>query len=203
MQLLNVTKFPIYLPYDKAPVPFGDPLSDATMTATTLSTLQTPSVFTVPGYTPNANDRVGLSVLTTQTLDTAFPVGTAFYVVSQANNTFSLSTAKNGNPLYTYTTSSINTSGALTVHLLSNQVDGALIPFKTGYSVVAFNLSTATIYLNGAADLNVTTYGNPQGPGAYSLMTSIASGAAAIVPLNYDWIVTTSAGPGTLPLVQN
>ena len=46
---------PIYLPYDKAPVPFGDPLA-ASLTAAT------PSIITVPGYIPTVNDAVSVTV---------------------------------------------------------------------------------------------------------------------------------------------
>ena len=46
---------PIYLPNDKAPVPFGDPLA-ASLTAAT------PSIITVPGYIPSVNDAVSITV---------------------------------------------------------------------------------------------------------------------------------------------
>lgn len=204
MQLLNVGVLPIYLPYDKAPVPFGDPFSDATMTSAA------PGVFTVPGYNPNLNDAIQLSIAANSTavLDTAFVLGTTYYAVNitTAAGTFSLSTVKNGTGQPTR--QAAVAAGPLTVHLVSNQVDGAVIPFKPGNTVVALNLSTAAIFLQGAPDLNASQYGNPQGPGAKVLLpgvpaAGIAAGAAAIVQLNQDWILTTSAGPGTVVLLQN
>lgn len=201
MQLLNVGKLPIYLPYDIAPVPFGDPLSDATMTSAA------PGVFTVPGYNPNLNDGVRLSVsaLSTAVLDTAFLVGVTYYAVNitTAAGTFSLSTAKSGTGQPTLVAA---VAGApLTVHLVSNQVDGQNLPFKPSNSVVALNMSTASIFLQGTNDLNASgSYGNPGGPQTpYKLMATIAAGQAALVTLTQDWIVTTSAGPGNLLFLQN
>ena len=49
------TALAIYLPYDKAPVPFGDPLA-CTYTSAAIA------VFTVPGYKPTNRDAVSLSV---------------------------------------------------------------------------------------------------------------------------------------------
>ncbi len=57
MQILNVTNLPIYLPYDKAPVPFGDPIEGITCTSAA------PGVITAPGYVPTLNDAVQLSFL--------------------------------------------------------------------------------------------------------------------------------------------
>lgn len=206
MQLLNIAKLPIYLPYDRAPVPFGDPISAVTYTAAT------PSAFTVKGYQPTQNDAVSLSISGGAVLDTNFTlgVGATYYVTSinAGTGTFSLSTAKNGNPVQSYTTG-LQAGGAAstTIHLLSNQVDGTVQPFKTGDTVLALNLGTAAIFLQGAADLN-TQYGNPQGPGTAALLQGvpvggIPAGSAALVVLSQDWILTTSAGPGTLQLIQN
>lgn len=200
MQLLNISKLPIYLPYDTAPVPFGDPFSGATVTSAA------PGVFTVKGYTPTQNAAVQLSVSGGAILDTAFAAGVSYYVtsISATAGTFSLSTAKNGTGQSTVTTM-LQAGGSLTVHLVSNQVDGTVCPFKTGASVVAMNLGTATVFLQGAPDLNTTTYGNPTGPGAAVQLVAggIAPGNAAIVTLSQDWLLTTSAGPGTLVLLQN
>jgi hypothetical protein len=203
MQLLNIAKLPIYLPYGKAPVPFGDPFTTGTVTSAA------PGVFTVTGYNPLLNDAVQLSVsaLSTATLNTAFTAGVTYYAVNitTASGTFSLSTVKNGTG---QSTQAVNVQGPLTVHLVSNQFDGTLIPFETGGQVLAVNLSTAPIFLQGAADLNTASYGNPTGPGAYSLLTGvpaagIPANSMALVTLNQDWMVTTSAGPGTLSLIQN
>lgn len=198
MQLLNIAKLPIYLPYDKAPVPFGDPLSGVTFT------VATPSVFTVKGYIPTQSDRVALSVSAPGVLDTNFAVATPYYVTSitAAAGTFALSTVANGGPIQAFTNQA-NGGGTVTLHLLSNEVDGTVLPFKPGYNVVAFNLGTAAVFLEGAPDLNTTTYGNPQGPGTAVLLATIQPGTAALVTLAYDWLLTTSAGPGTLALVQN
>lgn len=198
MQLLNISKLPIYLPYDKAPVPFGDPFSDVTYT------LATPSVFTVKGYNPLLNDRVALSVSGGATLDTNFAAGTAYYAVNitTAAGTFSLSTVANGTGQQSFSTQGV-TGGLTTIHLLSDEVDGVTIPFKPGNTVLAFNLGTAAVFLEGAPDLNTTTYGNPQGPGTAVLLATIQPGSAALVTLSQDWLLTTSAGPGTLSLVQN
>jgi hypothetical protein len=202
MQLLNIAKLPIYLPYDIAEVPFGDPLSDALMTSAA------PGVFTVPGYTPLLNDGVQLSVgvLSTATLDTGFVVGTTYYAVNitTAAGTFSLSTAKNGTG---QPTRQAAVAGApLTVHLMTKQVDGGLLPFKPNNTVMALNLTTATVFLQGAPDLNVTgSYGNPTGPGAAVQLVpgGIPTLSAALVTLSQDWLLTTSAGPGNLVLMQN
>ena len=203
MQLLNIAKLPIYLPYDRAPVPFGDPISAVTMTAAT------PSVFTVKGYTPTQSDAVQLTVSGGANLDTSFIAATTYYVTSitAAAGTFSLSTAKNGTPITAFDTG-LRNGGLITIHLVSNQVDGVVQPFKPGNQVLAFNLSTAAVFLQGAPDLNTTTYGNPTGPGTAALLpgvpaAGIPANSCALVTLNADWILTTSAGPGTLSLVQN
>jgi hypothetical protein len=197
MQLLNISKLPIYLPYDKAPLPFGDPLSNVAFT------VATPSVFTVKGYTPTQSDAVQLSVSGGWVLDTNFAVGTRYYVTSiaAATGAFSLTTVANGTPITSYTTA--GAVGNTTIHLVSNQMDGVVQPFKSGATVLAMNLGTATVFLEGAPDLNTTTYGNPQGPGTAVLLATLTSGSVALVNLSQDWILTTSAGPGTLALIQN
>ena len=198
MQLLNIAKLPIYLPYDKAPVPFGDPFTTATVTSAA------PGVFTVKGYQPLLNDAVQLSIsaLSTATLDTAFTAGVTYYAVNitTAAGTFSLSTQKNGTG---QSTQAVNVQGPLTVHLISNQVDGTVQPFKTGNTVLAINLSTQAVFLQGAPDLNTASYGNPTGPGTSVLIATIGTSAMALVTLSQDWLLTTSAGPGTLSLIQN
>ena len=203
MQLLNIAKLPIYLPYGKAPVPFGDPFTTGTVTSAA------PGVFTVTGYVPLLNDLVQLSIsaLSTATLNTAFTAGVTYFVVNvtTAAGTFSLSTTKGGTG---QSTQAVNVQGPITVHLISNQFDGTLIPFESGSTVLAVNLSTAAIFLQGGADLNTASYGNPTGPGALSLLTGVPPGgipanSMALVVLNQDWMLTTSAGPGNLSLIQN
>jgi hypothetical protein len=201
MQLFNLSKLPIYLPYDTAPLPFGDPLSGVTYTAAT------PSVFTVKGYIPTQNARVQLSVSGGAVLDTNFAAANIYYVTSitAAAGTFSLSSTANGAAIQSYTTG-LQAGGlaSTTAHLLSGQFDGTVQPFKSGDTVVAFNLSTQIVYLQGANDLNTSgNYGNPQGPGASTLLATINTSSVVTVVLQADWILTTSAGPGTLALVQN
>ena len=86
---------PIYLPYDKAPVPFGDPLA-APLTAAT------PSIITVPGYIPSVNDAVSITVegpatiLATQAGAAGLlQIGVTYYVSGvSAANAFTLGTQK-------------------------------------------------------------------------------------------------------------
>ena len=203
---------PIYMPYDKAPVPFGDPLA-ATVTSAN------PGVLTVPGYLPTLNDAVSFTIQgptgfisTLAGLATVGQPSTTYYVVSPSTDTFELSTAKGGTAVSIVSTMAQN-GGTVIVHLLSNQVDGTTIPFKPGNTVLAMNggnagtsVSTAanafaSINLYGAADLT-TVYGNPIGPGTWNLITTVAFGAPKLVTLNYDWIVA-SVSTSTLILLQN
>jgi hypothetical protein len=93
--------------------------------------------------------------------------------------------------------------------LLSNQVDGTTIPFKPGNTVLAMNVgavsgtgsSVLPITLMGAPDLT-TVYGNPIGPGTYSVIATIGFGTPQLVTINNDWIVA-SGSTSTLVLLQN
>ena len=200
MQLLVIGKLPVYLPYDIAPVPFGDPISDALMTSAA------PGVFTVKGYTPLLNDGVQLSVpaFSTAVLDTGFALGVTYYAVNitTAAGTFSLSTVKNGTG---QPTRQAAVAGApLTVHLMTKQVDGTVAPFKTGNQVLAINLDTQAVFLQGAPDTNLSnSYGNPTGPGTSVLIATIGTSSMALVTLSQDWLLTTGAGGGNLSLIQN
>ena len=199
MQLLNVSTLPIFLANDEAHAPFGDPFNDATITSNSAG-----GVITVPGYdAPVAGDLVAFTSEAGYTLASGLTVGTVYYVVSPSGDTFSVSATKGGSAIGTTTSNS--TSGQVTVHLLSDQVDGVTLPFKSGYNAVALNLSGASITLQGAADTLITgawgTFGVPGGPGSWSTIATIASGAAALVLLNYDWIRTSASG--TLVLLQN
>lgn len=204
---------PVYLPYDKAPVPFGDPLAATATSATS-------SVITVPGYNPTQNDAVSLTIqgptgfLATQTLASFAQLGTTYYVTPAGGQSFTLSTGKSTSTAGITTQSALSTyaqnGGTLIVHLLSNQVDGTICPFKPGNSVVlwnggAGNVNTGSqaspITLMGAAD-KTTVYGNPIGPGAYSVIATVGFGAPVIVSLAYDWIVA-SGSTSTLILMQN
>jgi hypothetical protein len=200
MQILNVTNLPIYLPYDKAPLPFGDVFDDGSHTNAS------PAVFTAVGYVATAGDAVGLSVDSGGALDANFTVGTRYFVVSPSGNTFQLSATKGGAAI-----NSSSVGSALSIHLLSNQVDGVTIPFKPGYVVVALNLTGGSLTLQSAPDTNATgQYGRPQGPGSWSTVPFangvagggvVAAGSAALVQLNNDWIRVSTAA--TLVLQQN
>jgi hypothetical protein len=200
---------PIYLPYDKAPVPFGDPLA-ATVTSAN------PGVFTVPGYLPSVNDAVSFTIqgptgfLTTLAgLSTVGQPSTTYYVVSPSADTFSLSTAKGGTGVSIVSTMAQN-GGTVIVHLLSNQVDGTTIPFKPGNTVLAMNggsaatlttVGTSAVTLFGASDLT-TVYGNPIGPGTWNVIATVGFGTPQLVQLKYDWIVA-SGSTSSLVLLQN
>src|ERR1700680_2491023 len=206
---------PIYLPYDRAPVPFGDPLA-ASVTAAT------PTVVTVPGYFPTNGDAVSRSVAGTSGFLTSLSglstisaqLNTTYYVSSASGDTFTLSTVKAtaASPAFVYAeiTTLGQFGGQVFVHLLSNQVDGTFCPFKTGGSVVAMNggavagtgVITGSITLLGAPDLNTVlatgTYGAPLGPNAlgttgWNVIGTIAFGSPKVVVLNYDWIVATGS----------
>lgn len=211
---------PIYLPYDRAPIPFGDPLV-ATLTAAT------PTVVTVPGYLPSNGDAVALSVAGTSGFlsslsgltTIAAQLNTTYYVSSATNNTFTLSTQKASAATPAGVLSMVTTlgqfGGQVFVHLLSNQVDGTLLPFKPGNTVLAMNggnaatlttIGTAAITLMGAADLSSTvatgTYGAPLGPATYSVIATIGFGTPKLIQLSNDWIVATGS-TSTLILIQN
>lgn len=215
MQVLNVTNLPIYLPYNKAPVPFGDPIEGVTATAAA------PGVFTAPGYAPVNGDLVAISYTAGGSLPGGISIGTigqypnfvgnaspnpvglaaaAYYVVSASGDTFSLSATKGGSAITTTTTGS-----NLVVHLLSGQVDGVTLPFKPGNSVVVENNSGGTLVLQGAMDAGQAApgqgYNPPTGPGTWNTIVSLVTGAQANAVLNYDWIRVSTAG--TLVLQQN
>ena len=208
---------PIYLPYDKAPVPFGDPLG-ASLTAAT------PSIITVPGYVPTVNDAVSITVeggngiLATQVGAAGIlQLSTPYYVSGvSAANAFTMGTQKGtATSLASWTTLGFNiTTPTIALqpiaHLLSNQVDGTTIPFKPGNTVVAWNAGTAqllgtgsfvAINLLGASDLS-TVYGNPIGPGTWNVIATVGFGAPKLVTINYDWIVASNS-TATLVLLQN
>jgi hypothetical protein len=213
---------PIYLPYDKAPVPFGDPLA-ATLTAAT------PSIVTVPGYIPTVGDAVSISVAGTSGFLSSLAglttvsgqLNTTYYVAGiSAANAFTLGTQKGTLTSISMITSLAQLGGQAFVHLLSNQVDGPTAPFKSGATVLAMNGGTqqllgttafGSVTLLGAPDLNTVlatgTYGAPLGPNAlgttgWNLIATIGFGTPKLVQLNYDWIVA-SGSTSTLILIQN
>lgn len=194
MQLLPVTNLPIYLPADKAQIPFGDPLSDGTATAAA------PGVFTVPGYNaPAVNDALSFSFITGGSLPAPLVVGTVYYVqsvVSAALGTFTLSATKGGAAITTTTT-----GASFTTHLMSAEVYGVTLPFKPSNTVVVSNTTGGSLVLQSAPDLNTASYGNPQGPGTWTALATVAAGAKALAVLNNDWLRVSTAA--TLYLEQN
>ena len=189
MQILNVTNLPIYLPYDTAQVPFGDPIEGITCTSAS------PGVITAPGYAPTNGDLVSLTFLAGGSIPTGLTAGTAYYVVSASGNTFSVSATKGGAAINTS-----STGASLVLHLLSGEVDGVTLPFKPGYTVLVENNSGGTLVLQGASDSG-TGYGVPNGPGTWNTIKSMTAGQQALVSLAYDWIRVSTAG--TLTLIQN
>ena len=189
MQVLTLTQLPIYLPADTAQQPFGDPLSDITVTSAS------PGVITSPGYNPANGDAVAFSFASGGSMPTGLTAGTRYYVVSASGNTFSVSATKGGAAINTSSTGSL-----LTLHLLSSQVYGTRCPFKTGDSVVALNLSASPISVQAAPDAGGVA-GNPTGPGTYVTIATIAAGSASTIVLSNDWISLTAAG--SLILMQN
>ena len=200
MQILSFVganpSLPIYLPADIAVVPFGDPLSDVTITSSTTA------VINAPGYNnPLVNDLVSFSAAAGGAVAAGITAGALYYVnaiVSTALATFSISTVKGGANVATTNTG----SGVQTLHLLNMQKYGTTSPFKSGSTAVALNISAAAATLKGAPDSNVSGQsGNPTGPGVYAVIATVASGTGAMVQLNYDWLQVT--GTGTIILLQN
>ena len=187
MQILNMLANQwVYTVYDTAPIPFGDPFQGSATSSTAAA------VFTVVGYQSTSGDAVTLSVEAGGFLDTAFTTGKIYYVVSPSTDTFELSATKGGSAIAAVSTTA---SSLVSVHLVSNQVDGTVIPFKPGNTVVALNLSTYSVSLYGAPDASAPTPGNytyPTGPGTAAVITTVSAGSAALVQLNYDWIKCSS-----------
>lgn len=195
LQAINVTNLPIYLPADKAAIPFGDPLSDAAIT------LASPGVVTVPGYVPVNGDQISFSIpVGGGTLPVAIVAGTTYFVVnaSAAAGTFNVSATKGGAGINTATAS----TGVVTAHLLSGEVYGLVLPFKPGNTVVVENNTGGSLVLQGASDTNGANYGNPQGPGTWNTIATVpANSVLGNVQLGYDWIRVSTAG--TLSLQQS
>lgn len=198
MRILNVSNLPIYLPGDRAQVPFGDPIGGVTIT------LASPGVVTVPGYVPTNGDAVQfvLPAVTPGTLPVAIVAATTYYVVgaTPAAGTFNVSATKGGAPINTATAS----TGQVYAVLKSGQNYGPTIPFKPGYSVIV--KGTAGLILQGANDVNYVngTYSPqlpPGGPGAWNTIATIPASGAIETVLNYDWIRVSTAA--SLYLEQN
>ena len=196
MQILTVTNYPIYLPADTAQLPFGDPLEGISCTSAS------PGVITSPGYNPKNGDRVSLSFTAGGSIPTGLTANTPYYVVSASNDTFSLSATSGGSAINT-----TSTGANLVLHLLSAQAWGPKLPFKSGDTAIALNLSGSSVTLQSAADVNqLASYPGgpptvPGGPGTYTTIATIPAGTAASVVLNNDWI--SLAASGSLLLMQN
>lgn len=197
MRVLQVGTLPIYLPYDKAPVPFGDPIEGVTATAAA------PGVITNPdlgGYVPVNGDAVALTFLTGGSMPGGLTYGQLYYVVSAvaATGLFSLAATKGGAAITTTTT-----GASLVLHLLSGQVDGVALPFKAGGTVVVENNTGGSLTLSTAADTGQAApgqgYNPPAGPGSFTVIATVAAGGAVEVVLNNDWVKAS----GTLILQQN
>lgn len=210
---------PIYLPYGVAPLPFGDPLAASWTGAT-------PTVVTVPGYTPTNGDAVALSIAGTSGFLSSLAglttisaqLNTTYYVSSASGQTFTLSTQKASAATPAGVLSMVGTGmqlgGQNFVHLLSNQVDGTLCPFESGATVLAMNQPTSAlgttsqlaITLMGASDKSTTlstgTFGAPLGPNTFQVIATIGAGQPKLVVLNFDWIVA-SGSTNSLVLIQN
>lgn len=201
MRVFQLTNLPVYLPFDKAPVPFGDPMGGVTATAAA------PGVITVPGYiNPVAGDAIAFSFASGGSLPAPLVVGQKYFVVSPTitttTATFSVSATSGGSAITTTTTGSL-----ITAHLLSNQADGVLLPFKPTATVVVENNTTGALTLQTAPDTGVAAAGTstynqqPSGPGTFVTIATVAAGGAAEVVINNDWIRVGTAG--TLVLQQN
>lgn len=188
LQTLSVTTYPIYLPNDTVPVPFGQPLP---VTVTDAS----PGVFTAVGYAPVLNDLVSFSPAAGVALPTGLTVGTIYFVISPSNDTFEISLTAGGSAI------SISSTTSAVLHIINSAEPVIDLPFKPGYSVVVYNPTASTAVLEGAPDTNTTTTGYPTGPGGYTNIVSVpAYTFSKAVTLDFDWIRVTSGGP--LQLLQ-
>lgn len=192
MQLLSVSNLPIYLPYDKAAVPFGDPLEGVTCTSAS------PGVITAPGYVPTNGDAVQLSFLAGGSIPTGLTAYTTYYVVAASADTFEVSATKGGSAINT-----TSTGASLVLHLISNQVDGVTLPFKPGNTVLL--QGAAGLILQGAPDSGVLApgqgYAPPAGPGTFVTLATIPASGSILVQLSADWIRVSTAA--TVTLLQN
>lgn len=198
MQLMNLTAgLPVYLPYDKAPVPFGDPFNDVTITSAS------PGSVVIAGYQPTVNDAIAFTANGANTVASGIAAGTTYFVaaVTTATGAFTVATGKGGSAVNTTTS---NTIGQVTAHLLSQETDGALIPFKPNNSVVALNLTGTNATLYGGNDNNGSVPGSyvqaPAGVTVWSVIATVNSGTAKLVTLGNDWILASASG---LVLMQN
>jgi hypothetical protein len=198
MQLLNVSTLPIYLPFDQAHVPFGDPFEDASITSSVTA------IVTLPGYdAPIAGQGLIFSDLTGSVESASLSAQVLYYIIAPiAGDTFAISATKGGAPL---ATTAAVAAGAFTAHLVTGETDGVPLPFKPNNTVLAVNQNAFSVTLMGANDKAAPvqgTYGGaPQGPSTLNVIASIAGGSMALVNLSYDWLQTSASG--TISLIQN
>lgn len=205
MQVLTLQKqLPVYLPYDNAPVPFGDPFTGITTDAATSST------FTVPGYQPTNGDAVQVFQGAGGALAASFTAGVVYYVVGAAANSssFNLAATVGGAAIVGSTRST-----GINVNVLKAATAlGPTIPFKPNYSVCVFNTNSTAVTLLGAADTGQTTapgfgtYSPPAGPGTYSVLGTVAANSASLLQLSADWVMASAFGTtagASLILLQN
>lgn len=190
MLVLNVSNAaPVYLPWGKASLPFGDVLGGVTCTAAT------PGVVTAVGYTPTNGDVVSLSFTAGGSIPVGLTASTPYYVVGAAGQTFQLSATKDGAAIAT-----TSTGANLILKLLSGQQDGPPRPFKPTAGFVIANTTAGALVLQGAPDAAPGPY--PTGPGAWGDIVSVpAGGFVGLAAFNYDWIRVKTTG--TLALLQN
>jgi hypothetical protein len=186
-----VMQYPQYLPLNTAQLPFGDPMGGVTATAAA------PGVFTIPGYrNPAVNDEISFTFTAGGSMPAPLVAGTTYYVQSVTSPDVVTLSATKGGAAITTTTTGAN----LVAHFLSQEAYGVRVGFKSNSPVLALNLTSSSVTLQGASDVNATA-GNPGGPGTFSTIATIAAKSAALIQLSADWIQLSAAG--TLVLLQN
>jgi len=236
MQLLNLTASittpqATYLPFNRSPVPFGEPIV-ASCSLGTPAIFASPIViasgsavsFSVAGTSGLLSSLAGLTSISVQLNTVYYVVGTSVATTGGAVEPyfyqFNISTTVGGvapATLQASITSLAQKGGQLFVHTLSSQSDGPVCPFVPGATVLAWNAgfvsgtgvnASQSITLMGAPDQNTTlstgVYGAPLGvnPSAWTTIAVLAYGTPQLVTLNYDWI-TASGATGNLVLMQN
>jgi hypothetical protein len=219
----------IYLPLDKAAIPFGDPLP-GTVTSAGSGSGAAGGVFTIPGYNATTGDAIAISVAGTTGILTSLAAltsqvqaGVTYYATSVSGATFSLTSIKSGAlapaGVIAVTSTLGQNGGQLFVHLLSNQADGPTLPFKPNNTALAMVLPASVlgttgqvaVTLFGTNDvsniLSSGVYGAPLGPNGsattgWNVIATIGVNAPKLIQLSYDWIVA-SGSTNSLVLIQN
>lgn len=193
MQLLVVpaSTLPIYLPFNVAPAEFGEPFTDVTFNSASANV-------TVPGYGEIAQVNDAVMFTTTGALPSTLTVGTVYYVVSGGSGSnINISATVGGSAI---TVGNSGASGTATLHVISTW-QGIPLPFKPGNTVLAVNLTSTATNLQGAADANTSTYGDPQGPGSFTTIVAVPNPGMVLATLSYDWI--QSSGAVAINLIQD